>query len=130
MTYCRIRRCSLELVASSAASASAVAVAAAVLLLLAVVAAAAACFYCGCGCAAAAAAAAAAATALLLVLPVFFSSFYSLAVRIYNKKCTSMPRCAAAVVAGAPTKEYTFPYSMMHRRLTTSGIEVAPHNHQ
>ena len=115
--------------ASSAASASAVAVAAAVLLLLAVVAAAAACFYCGCGCAAAAAAAAAA-TALLLVLPVFFSSFYSLAVRIYKKKCTSMPRCAAAVVAGAPTKEYTFPYSMMHRRLTTSGIEVAPHNHQ
>ena len=45
------------------------------------------------------------------------------------------PRCAAAAVASAvvlqrPTKEYTHMYSMMHRRLTTAGIEVAPHYHQ
>ena len=45
-------------------------------------------------------------------------------------------RCAAAVVVSAvelrrPTKEYTqHPYSMMHRRLPTAGIEVAPHYHQ
>ena len=46
------------------------------------------------------------------------------------------PRCAAAaavfsaVVLRRPTKEYTHPYSMMHRRLPTAGIEVAPHYHQ
>ena len=45
------------------------------------------------------------------------------------------PRCAAAAVVSAvvlrrPTKEYTHPYSMMHRRLTTAGVEVAPHDHQ
>ena len=45
------------------------------------------------------------------------------------------PRCAAATVVSAvvlrrPTKEYTHPYSMMHRRLPTAGIEVAPHYHQ
>ena len=45
------------------------------------------------------------------------------------------PRCAAAAVVSAvvlrrPTKEYTHPYSMMHRRLPTAGIEVAPHYHQ
>ena len=45
------------------------------------------------------------------------------------------PRCAAAVVVSAvvlprPTKEYTHPYSMMHRRLPTAGTEVAPHYHQ
>ena len=47
------------------------------------------------------------------------------------------PRCAAAaaavvsaVVLRQPTKEYTHPYSMMHRRLPTAGIEVAPHYHQ
>ena len=46
------------------------------------------------------------------------------------------PRCAAAatvvsaVVLGRRTKEYTHPYSMMHRRLPTAGIEVAPHYHQ
>ena len=44
-------------------------------------------------------------------------------------------RCAAAAVVSAvvlrrPTKEYTHRYSMMHRRLTTAGIEVAPHYHQ
>ena len=32
---------------------------------------------------------------------------------------------------GAPmTKEYTHRYSMMHRRLTTAGVEVASHYHQ
>ena len=46
------------------------------------------------------------------------------------------PRCAAAaavvsaVVLQRPTKEYTHPYSMMHRRLTTAGIEVAPQYYQ
>ena len=50
------------------------------------------------------------------------------------------PRCAAAAAAAAavvsalvlrrPTKEYTQPYSMMHRRLPTAGVEVAPHYHQ
>ena len=46
------------------------------------------------------------------------------------------PRSAAAaavvsaVVLRRPTKEYTHPYSMMHRRLPTAGIEVAPHYHQ
>ena len=48
------------------------------------------------------------------------------------------PRCAAAAAAAVvsalvlrrPTKEYTHPYSMMHRRLPTAGIEYAPHYHQ
>ena len=48
------------------------------------------------------------------------------------------PRCAAAAAAAVvaavvlrrPTKEYTHRYSMMHRRLTTAGIEVAPHYHR
>ena len=45
------------------------------------------------------------------------------------------PRSAAAAVVSAvvlrrPTTEYTHPYSMMHRRLPTAGIEVAPHYHQ
>ena len=48
------------------------------------------------------------------------------------------PRCAAAAAASVisavvlrrPTKEYTHPYSMMHLRLPTAGIEVAPHYHQ
>ena len=50
--------------------------------------------------------------------------------------CVVTPRCAAAaavvsdVVLRRPTKEYTHPYSMMHRRLPTAGIEVAPHYHQ
>ena len=46
------------------------------------------------------------------------------------------PRCAvpaaaavSAVVPRRPTKEYTHPYSMMHCRLPTAGIEVAPHYH-
>ena len=29
-----------------------------------------------------------------------------------------------------PSKEYTHPYSMMHRRLPTVGIELPPHYHQ
>ena len=47
------------------------------------------------------------------------------------------PRCAAvaAVVSAAvlrrPTKKYTHPYAMMHRRLfLLQVIEVAPHYHQ
>ena len=44
------------------------------------------------------------------------------------------PRCASAVVSAVvlrrPTKGYTQPYSMMHRRLPTAGIEVAPHYHE
>ena len=45
------------------------------------------------------------------------------------------PRCAAAAVVSAlvlrrPTKEYMHRYSMMHRRLTSAGIGVAPHYHQ
>ena len=47
------------------------------------------------------------------------------------------PRCAAAAAAVVsalvlrrPTKEYTHPYSMMHRRLPTAGNEVTPHYHQ
>ena len=46
------------------------------------------------------------------------------------------PRCAAAaavvsaVVLRRPAKECTHPYSMLHRRLPTAGIEVAPHYHQ
>ena len=48
------------------------------------------------------------------------------------------PRCAAAAAAAVvsavvlprQTKEYTHPYAMMHSRLPTAGIEVAPHYHQ
>ena len=36
----------------------------------------------------------------------------------------------SAVVLRRPTKEYTHPDSMMHRRLPTAGIAVAPHYHQ
>ena len=57
---------------------------------------------------------------------------------VYEKKNMYVvtPRCAAAaavvsaVVLGRPTKQYTHPYSIMHRRLPTAGIEVAPHYHQ
>ena len=56
----------------------------------------------------------------------------------YEKKSMYVvtPRCATAtavvsvVVLRRPTKEYTHPYSMMHRRLPTAGIDVAPHYHQ
>ena len=58
-----------------------------------------------------------------------------------RKTCTwyvMTPRCAAAAAAAVvsavvlrrPTKAYTHPYSMMHRRLPTAGNEVAPHYHQ
>ena len=51
-----------------------------------------------------------------------------------NMSYVVTPRCAAAVVSAVvlrrPTKEYTHPYSMMHRRLLTAGIEVAPHYHE
>ena len=45
------------------------------------------------------------------------------------------PRCSAAAVVSAVvlrrlTKEHTHPYSMMHRRLPTAGIEVALHYRQ
>ena len=43
-------------------------------------------------------------------------------------------RCAAAAVVsavvGTLAKEYAHPYSMMHRRLATAGIDVAPYYHQ
>ena len=52
----------------------------------------------------------------------------------YEKKHVSrdskMCCCCCRFCCGAPTKEYTYPYSMMHRRSTTAGIEVAPHYHQ
>ena len=51
--------------------------------------------------------------------------------------CVVIPRWAvaaaavvSAVVLRRPTKEYTHPYSVMHRRLPTAGIEVAPHYYQ
>ena len=46
------------------------------------------------------------------------------------------PRCApaaavvSAVVLRRPTKECTHPYSVVHRRLPTAGVKVAPHYHQ
>ena len=53
----------------------------------------------------------------------------------YEKKHAPRYAAAAAAVVSAvvlrrPTKEYTHPYSMMHRRLPTAGIQVAPHYHQ
>ena len=36
----------------------------------------------------------------------------------------------SAVVLRRPAKEYTHPCSMMHPRLSTAGIEVAPHYRQ
>ena len=56
----------------------------------------------------------------------------------YEKKNMYVtPRCAAAAAAVVsalvlrrPTKEYTHPYSMMHRGLPTAGIQVVPHYHQ
>ena len=46
------------------------------------------------------------------------------------------PRCAvaaaviSAVVLRLPTKGYTQPYFMMHRRLPTADIDIAPQYHQ
>ena len=63
------------------------------------------------------------------------SSGYDQGTTMRKNMLVVTPRCAAAAVVSAvvlrrPTKEYTHPYSMMHRRLTTAGIEVAPHHHQ
>ena len=44
--------------------------------------------------------------------------------------CAAAAAVVSAVVLLRPTKEYTNRYSMMHRRLITAGIEVAPHYHQ
>ena len=44
--------------------------------------------------------------------------------------CAAAAAVVSAVVLRRPTKEYTHPNSMMHRRLPTAGIEVAPHFHQ
>ena len=44
--------------------------------------------------------------------------------------CAAAAAVVSAVVLRRPTKEYTHPYSMMHRSLPTAGIEVAPHYHQ
>ena len=50
---------------------------------------------------------------------------------VVTPRCSAAAAAAAAVVSAVvlrrPTKEYTHPYSMMHRRLPTAGIEVAPH---
>ena len=61
------------------------------------------------------------------------SSGYDQATIIRKNMWVVTPRCAAAAVVSAvvfrrPTKEYTHRYSMMHRRLTIAGIEVAPHH--
>ena len=73
--------------------------------------------------AAAAAAAAVASTAALLLVLLGVNIFFLLSRNSKlsgNVPGTRKPTCAGAVAsAGAP--------SMMHRRLTTAGIEVAPH---
>ena len=63
------------------------------------------------------------------------SSRYDQGVTMRKNMRVVTPRCAAAAVVFAvvlrrPTKEYTHRYSMMHRRLNTAGIEVAPDYHQ
>ena len=63
------------------------------------------------------------------------SSGYDQGTTMRKNMLVVTPRCAAAAVVSAvvlrrPTKEYTHRYSMMNRRLTTAGIEVAPHYHQ
>ena len=47
-----------------------------------------------------------------------------------DSRCAAADAVVSAVVLRRPTKENTHPYSMMHRRLHTAGIEVAPHYHQ
>ena len=51
-------------------------------------------------------------------------------VYVVTPRCSAAAAVVSAVVLRRPTKEYTHPYSMMHRRLPTAGIEVAPHYHQ
>ena len=51
-------------------------------------------------------------------------------VRRDSKMCCC---CCCRLCCGAPTTDeriHAHPYSMMHRRLPTTGIEVAPHYHQ
>ena len=49
---------------------------------------------------------------------------------VVTARCAAAAAVVSAVVLRRPTKEYTQPYSMMHRRLPTAGVEVAPHYHQ
>ena len=49
---------------------------------------------------------------------------------VVTLRCAAAAAVVSAVVLRRPTKEYTHPYSMMHRRLPTAGIEVTPHYHQ
>ena len=49
---------------------------------------------------------------------------------VFTRRCAAAAAVVSAVVLRRPTKEYTDPYSMMHRRLSTADIEVAPHYHQ
>ena len=49
---------------------------------------------------------------------------------VVTPKCAADTAVVSAVVLRRPTKEYTHPYSMMHRGLPTAGIEIAPHYHQ
>ena len=49
---------------------------------------------------------------------------------VVTRRCAAAVAVVSSVVLRRPTKEYTHPYSMMHRRLPTTGIEVAPHYHQ
>ena len=75
---------------------------------------------------------------LLLLLPLLpllplllhycwsWSVFFSLANSLAKSIMDSQMCCCCC----APTKEYTYPSSMIHPRLTTAGIEIAPHYHQ
>ena len=49
---------------------------------------------------------------------------------VVTARCAAAAAVVSAVVLRQPRKEYTHPYSMMHRRLPTAGIEVALHYHQ
>ena len=49
---------------------------------------------------------------------------------VVTPRCDADAAVVSAVVLRRPTKEYTHPYSVMHRRFPTAGIEVAPHYHQ
>ena len=49
---------------------------------------------------------------------------------VVTPRCAAVAAIVSALVLRRPTKEYTHPYSMIHRRFPTAGIEVAPHYHQ
>ena len=49
---------------------------------------------------------------------------------VVTPSCAAAAAAVSAVVLRRPTNECTHSYSMMHRRLPTAGIEVAPHYHQ